>query len=142
MIEVTVAESEFCTLFAEGSFLRKENYDNTTLLYFKKKDIVIFFVHYNYLRRIYVTANTQVYPDQRPCYFDFCDSDRYLIAKIEGRSFDRFKRSLEYLKEKSDNLYSLNISFWYRFIYLIRAGKNSKTNLDTIISEFSGEINE
>lgn len=70
--------------------------------------------------------------------FENVSENMSLVAHCRGRGFDRFKRSLEYLKEASDKkVMELPPAFWWQFAYLCNKGKNDRLNLNRLLMNYN-----
>lgn len=136
-ITVYIPQEGFYSLFAEGSFQRKEKTDEYYILDFKADDILILFYHFSWHRRLYVTCNPPKFNNRHIHTLEGVEGERSVLAQLRGRAFDQLKRSLYYIKKETDCLcFSYPNAFWTQIIYLMQNSKNSHTNMDIIISRF------
>lgn len=125
------------TLFAEGAFVSiKGNKDEGYQVDFSEDYMLLLFYHFPFHRRLYVTVNH--FHSLPKNSLMGVSQKRVILAELQGRAFDRMKRSLAYLKKLTGgNCFSFPKEFWLRFIALMRSGKNSQQNIDTLVKEFS-----
>lgn len=129
------------SLYAEGSLVKREgDKDIGYTLEFDARKLLAIFYHSQNHRRVYITVplNTVQGWNIGGSYLYGVDCPRAVIAMLQGRAFDRFKRSFDMVKKLSDDCYFLPPLFWVRFAYLARNGKNSKSNILRLLQLFGG----
>lgn len=99
-----------------------------------------FFYHSQNHRRLYITVPIEAVQGWNigSSKLYGVDCPRAVVAMLQGRAFDRFKRSFDLVKKLSDDCYLLPPLFWVRFAYLAKNGKNSLNNIERLIKLFGG----
>lgn len=123
------------TLYAEGFLcgIEKDGEDFLVTLDFSFP--VILYYTYRYHRRIYII--TRPYP---PFAVRNSDVNREfsIISQLRGRSFDRFKRSVKYIADRTGRTcFGYPAAFFWQLSYLCIAGKNDRVNLELLIKKYS-----
>lgn len=134
-------EEQLFSLYAEGSLVRREgDADTGYTLEFDDRKLLAMFYHSQNHRRVYITAPPGAVAGWGvgSSSLHGVDSPRAVVAMLQGRGFDRFKRSFDLVKKLSDDCYSLPPLFWVRFAYLARYGRNSKDNIKRLLQLFGG----
>ncbi len=145
MAEVTVIvprDKEY-TLFCEGKLIHLETLPTIYRLEMDFDYPIILYYTHRYHRRLYIIM--------KPCPPLICEnvdvrSPFSVIAQLRGRGFDRFKRSMWYIKRKTNGLcYRFPPSFYFKLSYLANNEKNSRFNLNMLINQYlkkTGIVNE
>ena len=129
------------TLYAEGSLVKREGDEESGYnLEFDARKLLVMFYHSHHHRRVYITVplNTVQKWNIGSSNLYGVDCPRAVVAMLQGRAFDRFKRSFDLVKKLSDDCYVLPPLFWVRFAYLARTGKNSLSNIERLVKLFGG----
>ena len=129
------------SLYAEGALVKRAgDEDSGYSLDFDGRKLLAVFYHSKNHRRVYITVpmeSVQGWNIQSSNLFGV-DCPRAVVALLQGRAFDRFKRSFDLVKGISDDCYALPPLFWVRFAYLARNGKNSLGNVERLVKLFGG----
>ena len=137
IVTVRIPATDFYSLFAEGSFLKMEKTETEYYIDFNADNVLIVFYHFPFHRRLYITCNPAKFNNKEIHVLEGVDNERSVLVQLQGRAFDRFKRSLDFIKKETDNTcFSLQNEFWFQMANLMRAGKNSTLNMKTVISRF------
>ena len=133
--------SSFFSLYAEGSLVQKEGDEDAGYsLDFDARKMLAIFYHSQNHRRLYITVPIEAVQGWNigSSKLYGVDCPRAVVAMLQGRAFDRFKRSFDLVKKLSDDCYLLPPLFWVRFAYLAKNGKNSLNNIERLIKLFGG----
>lgn len=136
------SEQQLFTIYADGNLVCIEgDEDSGYNLEFKANQMIALFYHSKFHRRCYITFSPDCIHEWKfPSYnFYLVDQQRVSVSMLQGRAFDRFKRSLEIVKKQVANCYRLPPLFWIRFAYLAQQGRNSIENIERLINVFGGE---
>lgn len=132
------------SLYAEGALMRREgDADTGYTLEFDERKLLAMFYHSQNHRRVYITFPLEAVQGWNIGSSNLygVDCPRAVVAMLQGRAFDRFKRSFDLVKKLSDDCYFLPPLFWVRFAYLARNGRNSKSNIQRLLQLFGGITN-
>ena len=134
----TKLQNEKFTVFAEGvsygAFLNPEkglyevylDYSQPILLYFTLVKS----------RRLYICTNPEN-SSTEIVKFPVANKPLSVMATLRGRAFDRFKRSLKYIKKvlKTDCT-RYNIKFYWELAYLSNTGLTAAANLKALVEKY------
>lgn len=134
----TKLQNEKFTVFAEGvsygAFLNPEkglyevylDYSQPILLYFTLVKS----------RRLYICTNPEN-SSTEIVKFPVANKPLSVMATLRGRAFDRFKRSLKYIKKvlKTDCT-RYNIKFYWELAYLSNTGLTAAANLRALVEKY------
>lgn len=123
------------TLYAEGFLCGIERDGADFLVTLDFSFPVILYYTYRYHRRIYIISRPCP-----PCITKSRDVSREfsIISQLRGRSFDRFKRSVKYIADRTGRTcFGFPAAFFWQLSYLCIAGKNDRINLNLLIKKYS-----
>ena len=129
------------SLYAEGSLVKREGDEETGYnLEFDGRKLLAMFYHSQNHRRVYISFPIEAVQGWNIGSSNLygVDCPRVVVAMLQGRAFDRFKRSFDLVKKLSDDCYVLPPLFWVRYAYLARNGRNSLSNIERLIELFGG----
>lgn len=135
-VVIRIPKTKNYTLYAEGSLCRidKDGEDHLITLDFSHP--VILYYTFRYHRRLYVITS----PGTPVLRNDDVSGNFSIIAQLRGRSFDRFKRSMQYIVEKTEKrCYEFPAAFFWQLSYLAQAGKNDRINLGILIKKYTAQ---
>lgn len=128
------------TIYAEGLLTDMTVTDEYAFVTLDDNYTVFIYYRLGTFRRIYVCAREDLYPGVRH-YFPEADASMCTLAIMEGRSFDRFKRSMNFLaRATSKKFYRYPPSFFWQLSELCRRGRNSRLNLALLVRNYDKSI--
>lgn len=130
------------SLYADGDLVRRDGDEEVGYtLEFRADSMLSLFYHSRHHRRCYVTVDPAIVESWglSRCLLEGVDRLRSVVAVLEGRAFDRFKRTLWQLGRSCPDCHRLKPLFWVRFAWLCRYGRNSWMNVERLLKEFGGE---
>ncbi len=155
---VEIPRNDFFTLYADGSLISKSSNEVYHELIFNKNNILILFYHFpekkrkkSQHRRVYITCDPSQFENKNVYNLYGISKKRTVLFQLRGRSFDRFKNSLEYIKKQTNyECFKYPLEFWVKFCALNqevpqinnetkrmrKTAKNSHHNIDELISIF------
>ena len=135
-VVVRIPKTKNYTLYAAASLCRidKDGEDHLITLDFSHP--VILYYTFRYHRRLYVITS----PGTPVLRNDDVSGNFSIIAQLRGRSFDRFKRSMKYIVEKTEKrCYEFPAAVFWQLSYLAQAGKNDRINLGILIKKYTAQ---
>lgn len=133
-IKMIVPRDKLYTLFCEGRLLHIEKLPNKFELTMDFDYPVVLYYTHRHHRRLYIITKPC-----KPFIMENADvlSPFSIIGQLRGRSFDRFKRSMWYIKKKTlGSCYTFPPSFYFKLLFLANNGKNDRFNLNQLIKQY------
>lgn len=132
------------SIYVEGTLVSQIDCGSYYELEFSKGKILI--LYYNFKlkhRRLYIVCNPDQMENSYEKFFLGLSDKMSIIAELRGRGFDRFKRSIDYLKKATENqIMSLPPAFWFQMAYICRNGINNRFNLNNLVIRYGLTIKE
>ena len=97
------------SLYAEGSLVKREGDEETGYnLEFDGRKLLAMFYHSQNHRRVYISFPLEAVQGWNIGSSNLygVDCPRAVVAMLQGRAFDRFKRSFDLVKKLSDDCYA------------------------------------
>ncbi len=142
MISVLIpSDDNYYHIYAEGVFVSQHNDNNQTEIVLDDNYPFILYYYFPYHSRIYICCTKEKCSKNLFSLYNV-NKDFSIIAVLEGRrSFDRFKRTMDYLNQKTDGeVYKLPVSFFWQLAYLCKFGKNSSYNIEKLTKRYNYKI--
>ena len=120
MISVLIpSEDNYYHIFAEGVFVSKHRENNQTEITLDDNYPFILYYHFPYHARIYICCSKENCGKNLFSLYNV-NKEFSIISILEGRrSFDRFKRVMDYLNQKTEGeVYKLPVSYFWQLAYL------------------------
>lgn len=142
MISVLIpSEENYFHIYAEGVFHSMQHIENETEIVLDDKYPFILFYTFPYHNRIYICCSKEICNKNLFSLYNV-NKEFSIISILEGRrSFDRFKKSLDYLKQKTNGeILKLPAAFFWQLAYLCKIGHNNSYNLEKLTKKYNYKI--
>lgn len=142
MISVSIpSDDNYYHIYAEGVFISQHTENNQTEITLDDNYPFILYYYFPYHARIYICCNKENCSKYLFSLYNV-SKEFSIISILEGRrSFDRFKRVMDYLNQKTEGqVYKLPPSYFWQLAYLCKTGKNSSYNIETLTKRYNFEI--
>lgn len=131
-------EKSIYTLFAEGNLINSFKLLNRTHLTFNAEYPILLYYTFPNHRRLYLCTR-----DESGITFPGIKEKLRILTQIRGRSFDRFKRSVDYLnKEYHGTIQFMPYSFFWVLSDICKKGHNDSINLDLLYQRYKYYVND
>lgn len=125
------------TCYAQGSFIRMEDYETEYKISFCEKSVLILFYHFDFHRRLYITLPENSLSEVENKKFWNITENRQILAELRGRNFDRFKRSVDFINDfTKGDCYNFPASFWSQITMLCEQNRHCKKNLNFLCESY------
>ena len=142
MISITIPpEDNYYHIYAEGVFLSQHIENNITEITLDDNYPFILYYYFPFHARIYVCCSKEKCGNNIHSLYNV-NKDFSIVAILEGRrSFDRFKRAMDYLNQKTNGeVYKLPASYFWQLAYLCKMGKNNSYNIEHLTKRYNYRI--
>lgn len=142
MISVLIpSEDNYYHIFAEGVFVSKQIENNQTEITLDDNYPFILYYHFPHHARIYICCSKEKCSKNLFSLYNV-NKEFSIISILEGRrSFDRFKRAMDYLNQKTEGeVYKLPVSYFWQLAYLCKKGRNNSYNIETLTKRYNYKI--
>lgn len=140
-ITAKIAKHGIYTSYAEGKILSSLDKGNYYEIKLSEQSIIILYYHFNFHRRVYICCIPEKLSSCKLNHpilkFHNVDKNLTVIAELQGRAFDRFKRMCNVIKNYTNGrFYDYSILFFSKLAFLCRYGKNSMVNIKNLCKIF------
>ena len=142
MISISIpSDDNYYHLYAEGVFLSKHTKHNQTEITLDDNYPFILYYYFPYHARIYICCNKETCSKNLFSLYNV-SKEFSIISILEGRrSFDRFKRVMDYLNQKTEGqVYKLPASYFWQLAYLCKTGRNNSYNIEQLLKKYNHKI--
>jgi len=128
------------SVFADGVFIRKADTDDEAFITLDDDYCIsIFYTVFN-CRRAYICCSARMV-DKNIHFFNECSSQLAVLNELTGRSYDRYKRSCEWLdKATLGKFHKYPCAFFWQLSTLCQRGLNSQVNLRLLVKQYDKDI--
>ncbi len=103
--------------------------------------IVLYFT-FRTFRKAYVCIAPEIF-GMNIYRFDCASRELAVVSQLRGRAYDRFKRSLAWLRRQTQNrVHKFDIRFYWQLAFLAKKGLNSNLNLKMLAENYDGEATQ